>query len=187
MKTETNVWVANRTILISDAIDQSSMAISIGRLIGIIDDDNEKDEKEKNFVRKPVNIYLNTNGGSVYDSLALIEIIEGSKTPIHTYALGKCFSAGFNIFVSGHKRFVGKYATLLWHGMSSGTYGDLKSISEDVVRMVELQKILDKIVVEKTDIKQKRLDEVRNIKFDWFMTPQEAIKLKVADCIINEK
>ena len=36
------------------------------------------------YIRKPIKIYVNSYGGSIYDMWSLIDIIQKSKTPIHT-------------------------------------------------------------------------------------------------------
>lgn len=57
-------------------------------LLSLIQEDDEREAKEKDFVRKPIKIYVNSFGGSIYDMRSLIDIITNSKTPIHTYCTG---------------------------------------------------------------------------------------------------
>ena len=67
-------------------------------------EDEEKDNKEKDFKRKPIKVYFNSFGGSVYDMWLLVDTILGSKTPVYTYCTGYAMSAAFIIFLSGHKK-----------------------------------------------------------------------------------
>ena len=46
-------------------------------------DDDEKEEIYKEWKRTPIRLFINSYGGSVYDGLALIDVIRRSKTPVH--------------------------------------------------------------------------------------------------------
>ncbi len=78
-------------------------------------EDDEKEEKEKNFKRDPIRIYFNSFGGSVYDMWLLVDTILASKTPVYTYCTGYAMSAAFMIFIAGHKRYMSLHATLMYH------------------------------------------------------------------------
>ena len=45
-------------------------------------EDDEKEEKEKNYKRDPIRIYFNSFGGSVYDMWLLVDTILASKTRV---------------------------------------------------------------------------------------------------------
>lgn len=85
-----------------DAINCADVAYDISQ---INLDDDDKDDKEKDFKRKPIKIFFNSFGGSVYDMWLLVDTILGSKTPVYTYCTGYAMSAAFIIFLAGH----GKY------------------------------------------------------------------------------
>ncbi len=78
-------------------------------------EDDEKEEKEKNYKRDPIRIYFNSFGGSVYDMWLLVDTILASKTPVYTYCTGYAMSAAFMIFIAGHKRYMSPHATLMYH------------------------------------------------------------------------
>lgn len=61
--------------------------------------------------RDPIKLYINSCGGTIYDMWALIDAIQNSKTPIHTYCMGYAMSAAFDIFLAGHKRYCYKHST----------------------------------------------------------------------------
>ena len=48
-------------------------------------------------------LYINSNGGNLTDSFALIEIMQKSRKPIMTVGIGSVCSAAFLIFAAGSK------------------------------------------------------------------------------------
>ena len=100
-KNNTYVDENKRLIYISDDIDNSSIGQICWSLLYLLQEDEEKEEKEKNYVREPIKIYVNSYGGSVYDMWALIDIMLSSKTPIYTYCTGYAMSAAFKYIFGG--------------------------------------------------------------------------------------
>lgn len=47
-------------------------------------EDDRDDEIEKSFVRKPIRIYINSFGESMYDMWFLVDTILQSETPVYT-------------------------------------------------------------------------------------------------------
>lgn len=133
---------------------------------------------------QPIKIHIDTYGGYVYQMLGLIGVIEKSKTPVHTIAVGAAMSCGFIILVSGHRRFGYKYSNPMYHIVSAWKQGTIQDIKEDLVQTEILQDTLEKIVIKNTLITKKKLEKVRSRKFDWHMDANEALKLKVIDEIL---
>ena len=156
-------------------------------LLRLIDADNIEDNEKKDYKRKPIKFYINTNGGALADMYAISDIITNSKTPIYTYCTGKAWSAGAYLLMCGHKRFVSPHASVMIHTLASGTRGKIQEMVEDVQQSVREQVLLEKYVLSHTKITQDKLDDIRERKFDWFLTPQDCIDLGVADdWIVNE-
>jgi ATP-dependent protease ClpP protease subunit len=63
-----------------------------------------------------------------------------SKTPVYTYAIGMAMSMGLEIFTAGHKRFVYKNTTLMYHELSSFNWDKLTGIKLDMLQLEVLQK-----------------------------------------------
>lgn len=104
-----------RDLLLSDRISQGTVKDIIKDIFEINFDDDEKEEIYKDWERKPIQLFINSYGGSVYDGLALIDVIKRSKTPVHTVCIGSCMSMALWVWLSGAKRFVGESATLMFH------------------------------------------------------------------------
>ena len=149
----------------------------------ILAEDDEKDKKEKDYERKPINIYINSGGGSIYDMWALIDIIENSKTPIHTYCTGHAMSAGFLILLAGHKRYISKNAILLYHQLSGWIKGKYADMIDDMKERERNQEDIENYVISKTNITKDTLEKIRKEKTDWFIHSEDVESLGIAKVI----
>jgi ATP-dependent protease ClpP protease subunit len=93
-------------------------------------------------------------------------------------------SCGFMILINGHRRFGYQHATPLYHQVSTGFFGNVKEMEESLVEAKRLQEKIEEMTLRKTKISKKRLKKVFDNKVDWFMSADEALKLKVIDEII---
>lgn len=182
---ESKIVCDDRTVHLFGMIDSGSAAEVSAYLLKLIKSDDLKAEKEIRFERKPICIYINSEGGYVDDAWSLINIIKTSKTPIETYCSGKAASAALLVFLAGHKRFTYEHSHFMYHQCGAGIYGRYLDISQHVDRVKRVEEELELFVLEHSKITRKRLDEITEKKIDWWITPKEAIKLGVADEIIQ--
>lgn len=131
-------------------------------------------------------LYINSDGGSLQDAFALIDVMTKSKKKIRTIGLGSVCSAAFLIFAAGSKgeRIISSTASIMCHqfsGSSYGKYHDIKaSIKENELlnaRMVSLLKDCTNLDVR--TIKSKLLPPS-----DVWFTAEELLELGVADKIL---
>lgn len=175
-----------RLFLLSNEIDNETIGKMAFNSLFLLQEDDEREAKEKDFERKPIQIYINSRGGSVYDMWALIDIISNSKTPIHTYCTGYAMSAACMIFLAGHKRFISKHATLLYHQMSCWANGTYQDVIEHTGQMKYQQDMIEEYVASRTKMTIDALKRIRETKFDYYIHPNDAIKLGFADEIVKE-
>ena len=147
-------------------------------------EDDEKDEKEKDFKRKPINIYFNSFGGSVYDMWLLVDTILGSKTSVHTYCTGYAMSAAFIIFLAGHKRFMSPHATLMYHQIYCWRSGKYQDLVDDREQTDHLNDMIESFVVERTGLTKENLLNIREKKRDTYFSAKEAEEMKIIDEIM---
>ena len=136
------------------------------------------------YTPQPIKIYIDSYGGAVYQCFGLLGVMEKSETPIHTIVTGAAMSCGFMILISGHKRFGYKLSTPLYHQVSTGFYGKVQDMEERLQETKRLQKVIEDITLERTNISKKKLTDVLKNKVDWYMSAEEAVKLGVIDEII---
>jgi len=133
---------------------------------------------------RPIQMYIDSYGGAVYQCFGLLGVMDKSETPIHTIVTGAAMSCGFMILISGHKRFGYKHSTPLYHQVSTGFYGKVKDMEEKLEESKRLQKKIEDITFERTSISKKKLNEILKNKIDWYMTAEEALGLGVIDGIV---
>lgn len=114
----------------------------------------------------------------------LIDIIEKSKTPIYTYCTGYAMSSGFKIFLAGHKRFATRHATFMFHQMSSIEFGKYQDLVEARKELDFTNKQIEQYVMERTNISQDYIDNIRNTKQDVYIHSDEVLKLSIIDEIV---
>ena len=170
-----------RELLLSEQISQHSVKTIIESIFEINRDDQEKEKIYKNWERNPIKLFINSYGGSVYDGLALIDVIKRSKTPVYTICIGSCMSMAFWIWLSGCKRLVGERSTLMFHDISIFAIGKTEGIKQELNEMLRLQQILVSEIVECSIIEEEKLQDYITRKAEWYISASEAITLRLAD------
>lgn len=178
----------DRKLYLPKQVDQGSMNELTKHIIDINSDDEFLtklyDVYGLTYKPKPIEIYIDSYGGAVYQCFGLIGVMDSSKTPIHTIVTGAAMSCGFIILIHGDKRFAYKHATPLYHQVSTGYMGKIKDIEERLEEGKRLQEKIEALTIERTKITKKKLKKILENKVDWFMTAEEAVKLGVIDKII---
>jgi ATP-dependent Clp protease protease subunit len=177
-----------RNLFFSKQVNQSSINELSRDIIEISEHDEYikkiYDAHDLKYTPKPIKIYIDSYGGYVYQCLGLIGIMRSSKTEIHTIVTGCAISCGFLIAISGHKRFGYKRSTYLYHQVSGGAFGKVKDIEEELLEILRLQQSVEEITLESTAITKKMLEKAYKGKKDWYISSDQAIKLRIIDEII---
>lgn len=173
----------NRTFYLFDEIDNTSVSSIYGTMMKIIVEDGIAAEQLKAYEPEPIKLFINSHGGNLCDMWALVDIMLNSNTPIYTYCTGYAESAGFKIFLAGHKRYITKHATLMYHQLAAWPSGKYQDLHENQRELEWHQNAIEDYVCSRTKIKMSKLKEVREKKQDWNIHAQEAVKLGIADAI----
>lgn len=147
---------------------------------------NRKDDLDNIPIeeRKPIKIYIDSQGGNLADTLTIVDAISLSKTPVWTINIGCAYSGGFFSFIAGHKRFTYPSATFMFHEGSCGNSGDASKFRNFAAFYDKQLEYLKNITLKYTNITEEEYN--KHIKDDWWMFPDEAIKIGVADEIAKE-
>ena len=144
---------------------------------------NRQDVGKKAEERKPIIIFINSYGGDLNITYAIVSAILASVTPVITVNCGAAMSGGSLILLAGHKRYAMKYSTVMFHpgsSIQSGTYEQMQESQKNYERTVD---IMAKYITERTNISTKKLKS--NWTKDWYLDSMEQVNMKVADKIIE--
>ena len=148
---------------------------------------------------KPIKMFINSPGGSVTAGLAIYDTMQFIKCPVHTYVMGQACSMGSFLAQAGEagKRFVLPESRTMIHRVSSGTPGTSGSVHvqelqfEDAKRHYEESQKINKRLTElyvKHNTAGKEYEELfETMKFDTFLTAQEAVENGLADTVVEKR
>ncbi len=148
-------------------------------------EDDDKDKREKDYKRKPIKIYFNSFGGSVYDMWLLVDTILESRTPVYTYCTGYAMSAAFIIFLSGHKRYMSPHATLMYHQIYCWRSGKYQDLVDDREQTDHLNDMIEQFVTERTGLTKEDMLSIREKKKDTYFSAQEAKEKRIITEVIS--
>lgn len=136
---------------------------------------------------KQIKMIINSLGGSVTAAFALIDTMKGSNIPIHTFGLGQIASCGLLTFIAGEKgkRFITPNTTILSHqyfGVSVGKEHELMARVKDL--NITSERIL-KHYNKCTGLSEKEIKKYLLPAEDVYLTAKEAVKLGIADKIVE--
>ena len=175
----------NRIIYLSSDVSNSSISDVSEKILSYIEQDRKGLETYKKYVIKPIHLYVQSFGGSVYDMWALIDIIESSETPIITYCAGYCMSAAADIYLAGHYRYMYKNAFLMIHQMSVMNFGKYNDTQVDQKQYELMHKRSIKFLKKRTNLPNKIYNRYDKLKEDIYLTSKECLKYGICDKIIE--
>ena len=132
--------VANRRIFLDEEVDEASVGWIIRAVQTMIDIDKDK----------PIKFFINSFGGSVYDGLALYDLLESLPCEVHTICIGSAMSMSLILFLVGDIRTAYPRSTFMAHSLSGGLEGTLNDMKIDLNESKRLNNILLKILADRT-------------------------------------
>ena len=169
-----------RKLSISTEIEQSSVEDICRHIMQFNAEDKDIDVKD----RKPILLYIVSNGGDVDAGFELIDTIMSSKTPVYTINLGYQYSMGFLIGLAGHKRFAMRNAKYLMHDGSNFVYNSGAKAQDQMSFNRKVEERIKQYVTSMTKISPELYDEKERV--EWYMFADEAKALGVTDYIIGD-
>lgn len=167
----------NRIILINDTISELTIDKVVMPLLQM--DNDGSGEK--------ITIYINTNGGSVYDGLCLCNIIEKLKTETEIIVLGYAYSMGSIILMSGKNnpnvtRKCYPFSTALIHGGSAYVGGTSSQVKDYFKFNEKFEKRIADFIVSHTNLSED--DYVAIERYEAYMDSDEMLEKGIVDEII---
>lgn len=169
-----------RKLYLNEGIDKDSVMEIIQHIIRYNVEDKDKDIEK----RKPILLYVTSNGGSVDAGYELIDMITASKTPVYTINLGFQYSMGFLIGIAGHKRFAMPNAKFLHHDGYNAAYDSGSKVQDRIKFDARVDDRTKEYVLSRSNITPEEYDA--NIRVEWYMFADEAKQKGFVDYIIGE-
>lgn len=111
-KTNDLISIEDRTIFLSGEINLQNATALACELARINMLDLRAKQKDPDYERTPIRLYICSKGGNVGDMWYMADSIMHSATEVDTYCTGYANNEAFLVFLAGEKRFISKHATL---------------------------------------------------------------------------
>lgn len=165
----------DRIIFVPEINDQTSNLI-VAQLLFLQSEDS----------KKPIQMYINSPGGSVTAGLAIIDTMHHIKPEVHTICIGVAASMGAVILSQGAKgkRFALPHSEVMIHQTSGGVEGQASNIVITAEFIVKLQNKLYKLLAESTGKKISQIE--KDADRDYWMSADVALKYGIIDQIVEK-
>jgi ATP-dependent Clp protease protease subunit len=144
--------------------------------------------QQKPELKRPIEFYLSTYGGSADDMFALYDIMRTirQETEIHTLGLGKVMSAGVLLLAGGTKgrRRIAKNCRVMIHSVAAGNAGALHDLTNELEAIQDLQDMYTSCLAAETNLTESDIKDMLNRNVNVYLSAVEAVKLGIADIIV---
>lgn len=166
-----------RIIFLGGAIEDYNANLVVAQLLFLEAEDPKKD----------IYLYINSPGGSVTATLAMIDTMNHIKPHVATVCVGMAASGGAWLLASGEKgkRFALPNAEIMIHQPLGGAYGQATDIEITAKHILKTREKLAKMMSKATG--QTLAQVEKDIDRDFFMSADEAKKYGIVDEIYKSK
>jgi ATP-dependent Clp protease, protease subunit len=179
----------DRIVMLDTDVNEHSVSLVVAQMLFLESEDPDAD----------ILFYINSPGGLVTAGLAIYDTMQFIKPDVSTIVLGQAASMGSLLAQAGApgKRLVLPESRTMIHRVSSGTPGTRGSVHvqelqfEDAKRSYEESQRLNKRLTElyvKHNSAGKTYDELfASMKFDTFLSAEEAVEYGLADRVVEKR
>ena len=130
----------------------------------------------------PIHLHIQSEGGSLYHTLYIIELIRKMETPVYTYVDGFAASAASLMSVVGAKRYMTDNSLILIHQLSGSESGKYNEMQDQMSNMSILMSIIRKIYLEYTKLDEGTLNAL--LQKDLWLESKTCLAYGLVDEII---
>ncbi len=136
------LMLENRVIFLIGEINQASAARVMMQMLYL------EDQKRG----QEINLYINSPGGAVDDTLAMYDTMQFISSDIATYCIGRAYSGAAVLLCSGErgKRHILPHAKVMIHQPYGGITGQTTDIQIQAEQIIGAKKTLNKIIANHT-------------------------------------
>ncbi|MEK7157428.1 MAG: ATP-dependent Clp endopeptidase proteolytic subunit ClpP, partial [Patescibacteria group bacterium] len=160
-----------RIIFLGGPIDDDVANLVIAQLLFLESEDAKKD----------ISLYINSPGGSVTATLAMVDTMNHVKPAVSTVCVGMAASGAAILLSAGQKgkRFALPNAEIMIHQPHGGAEGQATDIEITAKQILKLRANLNRILAKNTGQKLEKIE--KDVERDFFMTADEAKKYGIVD------
>lgn len=161
-------------IFLGGPIDDNIANIIIAQLL-FLESENPK---------KDIQLYINSPGGSVTSTLAIIDTMNHIKNDISTICVGMAASGGAWLLSSGTKgkRYSLSNSEIMIHQPLSGSEGQVTDMEIKLKQLLRMKENLTKLMAKNTGQSVSRVE--KDLDRDFWMTADEAKKYGLIDKVL---
>lgn len=169
---------SERIVYLSGDVNEHSISNVITNLLSLANQDS----------KSPITLIVSTYGGSVDEMFSLYDVMKFLPCPVHTVGLGKIMSAGVLLMSAGKKgkRTIGKNARVMIHPISSGNFGNIIEMVNEVDELKRMQTQMFDALLKETKLSKEKLNTIMGKGHDFYLNSSQAIEFGIADKIIGE-
>lgn len=169
--------LTDRIIYIGTEIDDGVANVVIAQLLHL----------ESESPETPINLYLNSPGGSVTAMLAIYDTLQFVRSPVGTTCVGQAASGAAVLLASGTpgSRMVLPHARVVLHQPSGGGQGTLPDLALHAKEIVRLRAAMEEILSAHTGQSVERLRE--DTDRDLILSAQDAVAYGLADGVLDSR
>jgi len=166
----------DRIIFLGEDVNEHSMNLCIMQMLFLDREDSHA----------PIELYINSPGGSVVDGLALYDVMHTISAPVNTTCVGTAASMGAILLCGGTgTRSALPHSRIMIHQVSSGYRGTAADIN---IQVKETNKLYDQLLEILATKSGQTVKKVRNdCDRDYYMSAEEAKAYGLIDAVIESK
>ena len=164
-----------RIVFLGGVIDDDTANLVIAQLLFLESEDPKKD----------IFLYINSPGGSVTATLAMVDTMNHVKPAVSTVCVGMAASGAAILLSAGEKgkRFALPNAEVMIHQPHGGAEGQATDIEITAKQILKLRAVLNKILAKNTGQSLEKIE--KDVERDFFMTADEAKKYGLVDKVYS--
>lgn len=165
-----------RIVFLAGPIDDHTANIIIAQLLFLESEDSKKD----------IYLYINSPGGSVTSTMAIVDTMNHVRPDVSTFCVGLAASGAAIVLSAGKKgkRFILPNAEVMIHQPLGGVEGQATDIAITAKHILKTRDNLNKLLAKNTGKTVPQIE--KDVDRDFFMDAEEAKKYGIIDEIVTK-
>jgi ATP-dependent Clp protease, protease subunit len=167
----------DRIIMLDGEVTQHTASLVVAQMLFLESEDP----------KKPINLYINSPGGSVTAGMSIYDTMQFIQCPVHTIVMGQAASMGSLLATAGEKghRYILPNARHMIHQPLGGASGQATDVEIQARELLRWKTVLTDIYSKHTGLDAEALKS--DMERDNFMTAEQAVSYGLADKLITKR